>query len=403
MWRAVIILLSLALFFGCGGASPDESLISSGQASDSSAPTISGQMNQRLVADAGSDTTVDGDAASYDYEGWVVGWSGYLNSRQAVIYHDDHDRWSREELPHSVSDHSYLSGVAFLSPDNGWAVGGEYKSMYGEGLVLHRDAYGWSRADIPVMLCTGFSKVEFLDANHGWALCSYLIGNGPIAYRYADGLWEPMFQNEWESNCRLYDLAPVAPDEVFSSASTEQSSGGLGVLFKYMDGALAAVMVGAWFDYFEGLEIAGGDGDAANCNWRMGYSAPNLYHYSGASWSWAPANIHAGCVAEFARAPGGAWYGTMYNGRPFLIKKSGKGWVEMDIPPGRWANPRSGLHDLAFPADDFGVTVGDKGFGLPGVRVGYAIRYDGVEWRSIPDLMNQPWSFHGVSYVVSDR
>ena len=388
--------LSLAFFiFGCG-KDGDVRLASGWESAQ-----VRQVANAEVLPDEPAVASDEAGAApAYDYEGWVVGWSGYEEKRHAVIYHDDHGQWIKEELL-PFDSVSFLEDVAFPEADNGWAVGGFDAGPDYQALLLHRDGTGWSRVEIPELRCTNFIKVEFTDADHGWALCGYVLGNKPLAYHYSEGLWERVPEAGLLPFVKLNEMALLADDQVYISGVVPDA-GGYGLLLNYSGGVLTDIMSGRPFGWFEGLHIAApNDGYLADCGWKLSFFDPVIYHYDGVSWTEEAGIARGACVAEFARAPGGAWYGAAYNGKPLLIQKSGKAWTVMDIPPGHIGGSMSGLHDLAFPADDFGVAVGEGSGGTPWGRQGYAIRYNGAQWQRIPALMSRAESYRGVSYVTS--
>ncbi len=382
-----IPILSLLFFaFGCSSDNDDSDSGSDDDITDDDTGDDDDNDNDDNDDNDNDNDTSHGDA---DMEGWVVGYSDVDDQRYSIIWHDDHGVWEQETSP-ILGSPNQLADVFFLAPDDGWAVGYEIS----EGVILHRDATGWSQATLSGIPCA-FAEVEFLDADHGWALCAYV--SDTLAYRYDMGTWSAVpFSLTFEDTVVLYDVSLLAPDHAFVAGLVTVASGSA-IGLEYLDGAIVGWMPSSYFDWYEGMQIAGGnEGYLAYCSWRSSFNPLSLYRFDGDSWLPAPHAPDAGCVSDFARSSGGTWYAAGYDEEPSVHRKQTTGWLNMPLPSVTGSAMWSGLLDIDMPADDFGVAVGGNSLGR---ELGYAFSFDGVSWHQIDDIAMDDTTYTGVSFV----
>ena len=137
-------------------------------------------------------------------EGWAVG--GELNPRtelyEGVILHYDGAQWTVETELERIS----LDSVSMVSSEEGWAVGQKRSrpSARDEGVILHYDGTGWailSEDDLfPLLPPLPLRAVHMVSPDEGWAVGgqfnSSLQQDEAVILHYHDGRWS------------LYDFQP---------------------------------------------------------------------------------------------------------------------------------------------------------------------------------------------------
>ncbi len=154
--------------------------------------------------------TPDGQVwiSGVDYNGQV----GEDGNEPAVLLHYDGQRWSKVD-PHAAN--ARLSGLAFVSPDEGWAVGTLPNNQRGigyeaDGLILHYVNGVWQQQELfkdPLSSQSDFSfySVAMVSPDEGWA-----VGDEGVILHYHNGAWGE-FQNP--TGQTLYNVVMVSPDE----------------------------------------------------------------------------------------------------------------------------------------------------------------------------------------------
>ena len=151
-------------------------------------------------------------------QGWAVGVRyigddryGYPEHR-AVVYHtnDGGKTWGEQYAPDLEIT---LTGVDFVDANHGWAVGFVLRSSVQGGTIFHTGDGGqtWERQEPQNVLW----DVHFVDANRGYAIGTmYGAAWGPPVLRTMDGgaTWEMVAMDE-QDNEGLYGLA-IAGDRV---------------------------------------------------------------------------------------------------------------------------------------------------------------------------------------------
>lgn len=116
-------------------------------------------------------------------EGWAVGYDPGRTLRhrtgpqQGIIVHYFNGAWQVQSTVASPSGDTffYLSDVAMLSADEGWAVGQD-------GVMMHYHNGVWQQAHSPTH--ANLSSITFVSASEGWA-----IGDHGVILRYHNGAW----------------------------------------------------------------------------------------------------------------------------------------------------------------------------------------------------------------------
>ncbi len=107
---------------------------------------------------------------------WAVGLHENIDdSDQTLIEHWDGSKWSIISSPNHGSDFNYLTGIAAVSANNIWAVGG-YASAprTGQTLIEHWDGSKWSIISSPTIgdntAYSNLAEVAAVSANNIWAV-----------------------------------------------------------------------------------------------------------------------------------------------------------------------------------------------------------------------------------------
>jgi hypothetical protein len=157
-------------------------------------------------------------AETPDGEVWISGTdynvqvgNGYDGNEPAVFLHYDGQRWSKID-PHMAN--AWLASMAFVSPDEGWAVGTLPNNQWGSayevgGLILHYINGVWQQQELfknPLSQSLfSFYSVAMVSSNEGWA-----VGDEGVILHYHNGAWGE-FQNP--TGQTLYSVVMVSPDE----------------------------------------------------------------------------------------------------------------------------------------------------------------------------------------------
>ncbi len=156
--------------------------------------------------------TADGQVwiSGVDYSAPVG--NGEDGNEPAILLHYDGQRWSRVD-PHAAN--ARLEGLAFVSPDEGWAVGTLPNNQRGagyeaDGLILHYVNGVWQQQELfkdPLSSQSLFSfhSMAMVSPDEGWA-----VGDEGVILHYHNGAWGE-FQNP--TGQALYNVVMVSPDE----------------------------------------------------------------------------------------------------------------------------------------------------------------------------------------------
>ena len=120
--------------------------------------------------------SLDGVAAVSSNDVWAVGgiFNGIRNTQQPLIEHWNGTAWSRvpSPSPDPNSTQSALTGVAIVSANNVWAVGFYYNNNGGQPLIEHWNGTAWSiiPSAKPGSPQNGLTGVTVVTANDIWAV-----------------------------------------------------------------------------------------------------------------------------------------------------------------------------------------------------------------------------------------
>lgn len=157
-------------------------------------------------------SATDGHFYSIGFASENDGWAGgYCENK---LYHYNGTVWTAVSIP-GLPDNFNCGSFHFVSPTNGWVVGGEKYSSDPPGYILHYDGTAWTVVmNLPHK---PLNSVWIVNDTLGWA-----VGDGDI-YKFNGTAWL-----ETEHN-----VTGEITDVYFSDPSTGWICGGNGLLYKY--------------------------------------------------------------------------------------------------------------------------------------------------------------------------
>lgn len=163
-------------------------------------------------------------------DGWAVA--------QDTILHYTGGAWT-VAYTYAVPDHTiYLSSIAMISPDEGWAGGSDSSPSTGSSFLLHYHGGQWQRVSLPNPNgFAGVNDISMLSADEGWALEIVFTGDGTgtLLLHYENGIWHGVGGT---IAATLTSLAAVSSRVVWMVGSVTGTTGGI---FEYDNGQIAQV------------------------------------------------------------------------------------------------------------------------------------------------------------------
>jgi hypothetical protein len=169
-------------------------------------------------------------------EGWAAGTNFHVEySKNAVniyssgpsLFHYSHCEW--QPVATKPANIGFRS-IAMLSAHDGWALG---NSSEGTSIILHYDGSQWQRMPLPLPLVAGGSinSLEMLSDQEGWLTVSNVSGQFDFStlYHGVNGVWKSV------------SLGYVLPERVVPFAPGEAWIVGIqGELLLYRDGTIVS-------------------------------------------------------------------------------------------------------------------------------------------------------------------
>jgi len=138
-----------------------------------------------------------------------------------TMLHFDGKTWTSQHIVHAFGEHLpgliILSGIAMVSPVEGWAVGGLGNSS--NGIIVHYVSDQWR---VQSIVDQSLYSVAMRSATEGWA-----VGGSGGIFRYANHQWTKLTSR---ANYALYDVTTLATGEAWAV-------GQLGALLHYRNGS----------------------------------------------------------------------------------------------------------------------------------------------------------------------
>ena len=220
---------------------------------------------------------VDAVAAN---DSWAVGWSGSNNfDDENAALHWDGTSWSIVPTPQPGAGIDKLYAVEAVASNNVWAVG-EYEDSSNQyrSLILHWDGSSWTVAGHNCDTYGGLTGLTFISPTDGWA-----VGDGETCH-YNGQTWtdvpSPQEQLQDVSGVTSNDVWAVGARVVDRGESVDYQS-----IAEHWNGSTWTLAT-----FVPGQIMRGVEALAANDVWAVGTDSygPFLAHYDGTSWSPAP-------------------------------------------------------------------------------------------------------------------
>jgi photosystem II stability/assembly factor-like uncharacterized protein len=309
-------------------------------------------------------------------EGWAVGGDGLI-----IRYNDD--QWKLAESIDSVE----FQSVDMLSARSGWAVG--YHQSSNEGVVYRFDGVNWVKVDVGII--GRLNDIDMISPEEGWA-----VGNGGTILHFALGQWRPV---ETDIDGDIYSVDSLSNSDVWAVGGRESFSGSPRQLIIHYDGS-------RWTNTIDGpgptLYSVSMD---SNTGWAVGWGG-NVWRYDNNAWSQFQ-RIALNRSYASLRAVASSRYGATTSGDTGMIVRlnhddwvvahgarklsgikmfeSNVGWAvgccgqQLHFTKGEW-NVISGPEELARLVDIDGITE-DNIWGIGGS--GLIMHFNGNSWMVV--------------------
>ena len=149
-------------------------------------------------------------------DAWAVGQTG---DNFVLIEHWDGAEWTVSDAP-PIDGWTFVSQVWGTGPNNVWAVGNTSNDTPWQSLVLHWDGMAWSRITSPnepgantyVFAVDGTSRSDV------WAVGGSSLDS--FAMRWNGSKWKQVQTDSVDWNPKFYDVAAIAPDDVWAGGTS---------------------------------------------------------------------------------------------------------------------------------------------------------------------------------------
>ncbi len=116
-------------------------------------------------------TQLEGVVTLGPSDAWAVGYTNPADVHRPVALHWDGTRWRSTKVPRPGGQSTQLLGVDAIGPDDVWAVGVYNVDVHPTTLIEHWDGTDWRIADSSTCQpLGGLSGVSFLSPSDGWAV-----------------------------------------------------------------------------------------------------------------------------------------------------------------------------------------------------------------------------------------
>lgn len=224
-------------------------------------------------------------------EVWAIGQRGTIIHDRLGVYHLENPfDYSREFM---FPGHGYLSGVSFISPNDGWltAFGGQ---------IFHWDGQEWSNVvpfgfDNPVLL-----DIKFANENNGWAVGCYRDSDDiPVLMQWNGISWENIIlSGEITNGYCLEDIEVVSNTNVWIVGD------------KYQKGTVIHWDGIQWQNIISPPEMKSGESISATSSsdvWVL--DGEKIFHWDGSVW-------------EYTEIPVSFWYSENDSASPDILALS---------------------------------------------------------------------------------
>jgi hypothetical protein len=293
------LLLALIILLAACGSSTDRAKMTPVPPTATPPPKGWNAVSSPPVGSEGKLTAVAALSAS---DAWAVGQYEAPDSLQrTLIEHWNGSKWTQVPSPNSSQRFNILSAVSALSANDVWAVGsGITASNKNEQLIEHWDDKTWTIVANPTIAQDNstLSGVAAISANDAWAV------GGPLIEHWDGASWKVVSNPGVSLNGFLNAIAAISAKDVWAVGRSND-----GLLTEHWDGAawkiVSVVTPPGDFDGFTGISAT-----AAKDVWAVGSGVRNggggcagasgalIEHWDGARWSSVP----------FASPPGATYW-----------------------------------------------------------------------------------------------
>jgi hypothetical protein len=317
-----------------------------------------------------------------------------------------------------------LNGVAAVSANDVWAVGGYLGAEAVGGLILHWDGTAWTINDSN--LPGSLTAITAVSADDIWAVGSVGGGQyGGLISVHWDGTAWTQFSVPVPGNgaaSALNSVAAVAPNDVWA-VGTYQQYPGSGAFMEHWDGTSWSLVSSASYPGVSS-QLSGVSARSASDIWAVGsylpqgqgaYARTLAMHWNGSAWSVVPgANAEQEAFdnrlyAIDARQSADIWaVGSTGTIQTLAEKWSGSEWVVAhSASPGLASNILYGI--AALSSNDIWA-VGSRDMGTSyggGVLMSLIEHWNGAQWSIVPIANPYPGggtstALRGVAAVAPD-
>jgi len=181
-------------------------------------PGISGKW---VLTGVAFPTSENGFAVGYDYSD--VDFTKAVT--KGIIIEYKGGSWAKSEYP-QPSVNWQLNKVWFLNENEGWAVGMNKETK--AGLLMHYKSGKWEIVDLP---SPGYEKwilynVFFLNENEGWVAGGSFGKDGPVLFHFKDGKWSHETSKEFAKQT-IMAVHAFSPSNVFAGGFREGDLSGI--------------------------------------------------------------------------------------------------------------------------------------------------------------------------------
>jgi hypothetical protein len=246
-----------------------------------------------------TDSFLQGVAAVSEDDVWAVG--GTLSPSDTLIEHWDGHTWSVVSSPNPGPQGNYLNGVAAVSKKNAWAVGAFFDaSSVKHVLIEHWDGHTWSTVTStdPGPQNNNLVGVTATSAHDVWAVGGFTDSNNVNrafvehwnghSWQITTGL-DPASSN----NTSFYSVSARSRKDVWAVGGATGASNNFITLIEHWNGHTWQIVPspndsGAFGDFLDGVAVVPHDEDV----WAVGAifsNQPNLIEaWDGSAWNVVP-------------------------------------------------------------------------------------------------------------------
>jgi cell division septation protein DedD len=315
------------------------------------------------------------------------------------------DGWNVVPSPNTGSPHNYFYGVAAITSNDVWAVGG-YGNLttQAQQLIQHWDGQIWTFTTTPTLPTTynELLAVSAVSANDVWAVGS---SGGDALIEHWDGTsWQVIPNPNAGTFNRLFGVAAVSNNNIWAVGVT--SDGGLSqTLVEHWNGASWSVIPSPNIpDQHNQLNAVTAVPGAPNELWAVGEAGPSalIMHWNGTQWNIVP-SPNAGIVPKLlsvvAISANDVWAVGWTGGKsgPVTLTLHWDGSTWSVVPSPNPSATDNFLHGVTALGTNNVWAVGE--FNAPGGNQRTLfLRWNGTAWEQVPGENTGP---NGVQFFLS--